>query len=150
MLMLIKNDEMVRLLPEGAALNIDGIHLSPPYAGWTHVTEDGDHYSLEEAPPPPDPDPLTPEEERAAMPTLTARELRRGLIKAGIDPEIVADQLRGIPDETQRRLALVDWEYATQFERMHPLIGQVSMVLDLTDEQIDAMWLAELEDRQNA
>jgi hypothetical protein len=38
----------------------------------------------------------------------------------------------------------VEWEYATSFNRLHPLTTTVGRALGLTDMQIDAMWTAAL------
>lgn len=81
----------------------------------------------------PDPEPLPP---------LTARQLRLGLIAAGITLSSVEAAISGIEDATDREIAKVEWEYASQFERDHPLIGQVGAALGLTPGQIDAAWLA--------
>ena len=75
------------------------------------------------------------------LPPLTARQLRLGLIAAGISLSSVEAAIAGIEDAPDREIAKVEWEYASQFERDHPLIGQVGTALGLTDEQIDAAWL---------
>lgn len=76
------------------------------------------------------------------LPPLTARQLRLGLIAAGISLASVEAAIADIEDEADREIARVEWEYASQFERDHPLIGQVGVALSLTPEQIDAAWLA--------
>lgn len=75
---------------------------------------------------------------------LSARQLRLGLIAAGILPSQVDAAISAIPDATARAIAEIEWEYATQFERDHPLIGQVGGALGLTPEQINTMWEAAL------
>lgn len=90
---------------------------------------------------PPDP---TPEEQRAAMPTLTARQLRLGLIANGITLASVQSAIDGITDPTEREVAQVEWEYATTFERTHSLISQIGSALNLTPEEIDTMWSASI------
>lgn len=87
----------------------------------------------------------TPEETRAAMPSLTARQLRLGLVGGGFSITQVENAIAAIPDEQQRSVAEIEWEYASQFERMHPLIGQVGDALGMTPEQIDQMWEQALE-----
>lgn len=76
------------------------------------------------------------------MPPLTARQLRLGLIAAGISLASVEGAIAAIPDETDRAVAEVEWEYASQFERDHPLIEQVGAAVGMTPEQIDTAWLA--------
>lgn len=90
--------------------------------------------------PPYAPPTMTDEEKRAAMPSLTARQFRLGMIASGITLASVQAAVDGIVDPTERAIAQVEWEYATQFERLHPLIMQLSGSLGLTAEQVDAMW----------
>lgn len=78
------------------------------------------------------------------LPPLTARQLRLGLVAASILPSQVDAAIAAIEDDTARAVAEIEWEYATQFERDHPLIEQVGMALDLSSEQIDTMWQAAL------
>lgn len=85
---------------------------------------------------------LTDEERRAAMPSLTARQLRLGLITNGISLASVQVAVDGIADPTAREMAQVEWEYATTFERTHALISQIGAALSLTPEEIDTMWEA--------
>jgi len=100
--------------------------------GWI---ADGKPVAPYEPPPPP-----TPEEIRAAMSPLTARQLRLGLIGGGFSLSQVAEAIDAIPDPQQKAVAEIEWQYAAQFERLHPLIEQVSGALGLSQEQIDAMW----------
>jgi len=83
------------------------------------------------APYEPPPEPLRP---------LTARQLRLGLVTNGISLSSVEAAIDAIEDETEREVARIEWEYATTFERSHPLIEQVGSALGLTPEQIDDMW----------
>lgn len=92
--------------------------------------------------PPPAP---TIEETRAAMPTLTARQFRLGLVNHGISPTQVQATLDAMPEGVDKDKALIEWEYATTFNRTHPLITTVGASLGLTDEQIDQMWTASLQ-----
>ncbi|PRD42329.1 hypothetical protein C5748_16155 [Phyllobacterium phragmitis] len=82
--------------------------------------------------------PLTPEEARAVMPNLTARQLRLGLLSLGkLEGVSVAIELLPEPDRSQ---AQIEWQYATEFRRLHPLIVQLIPGLELTDEQVDTVW----------
>ena len=74
------------------------------------------------------------------MPTLTSRQLRLGLVLNGISLSSVEAAIDAIEDETDREVARIEWEYATTFERSHPLVNQIGAALGLTPEQIDAMW----------
>lgn len=84
--------------------------------------------------------PPTPEQVRAAMPALSARQLRLGLIANSITLASVQTAIDGIPDVAAREVAQVEWEYATSFDRTHSLIAQIGGALNLSPEQIDAMW----------
>jgi len=82
------------------------------------------------------------------LPPLTARQLRLGLVAAGILPSQVDTAIAAIPDTNDRAVAEIEWEYASQFERDHPLIEQVGTALGLTSEQIDTMWQAAMASKQ--
>lgn len=113
----------------------DGIECGSEVGiGWTY---DGTDFT---APPLPEPEPQEPE----MLPHLSARQLRLGLVAASILPSQVDAAIAAIPDDAARAVAEIEWEYASQFERDHPLIEQVGTALGLTTEQIDAMWQAAL------
>lgn len=76
------------------------------------------------------------------LPPLTARQLRLGLIAAGVALSSVDGAIAAIEDPTDREIASVEWEYASQFERDHHLIEMIGSALGMTIEQIDAAWLA--------
>lgn len=75
-------------------------------------------------------------------PPLTARQLRIGLLNAGISTAAVSAAIEEIEDETEREIARIEWKYASEFERDHHLIDMVGDTLGLTPEQINAAWLA--------
>ncbi len=103
------------------------------------MVEQGWSYENEVFAPPVDPPELTPEEKRAAMPNLTARQLRLGLLHLG--------KLAGVPSaiaalsEPEKSQAEIEWNYASEFRRLHPLIVRLIPILGLTDEQVDPVWL---------
>lgn len=78
----------------------------------------------------------------ARLTPLTARQFRLGLIEAGRSPDQVAAAIEGLPSGPDKEKAKIEWEYATTFNRTHPLIATVGGALGLSDQQIDAMWLA--------
>lgn len=84
------------------------------------------------------------EQQRAAIPDLTARQFRLGLLNAGLTPSQVTAAIEELPASLEKETAKVEWEYATTFHRLHPLIATVGAALGLTDDQIDAMWQAAL------
>lgn len=91
-------------------------------------------HELEDAPPP-----------QVHYEPLSSRQIRLGLIQAGISLDDVATAINDISDQQHREIAQVEWEYASQFERDHHLIDQIGSSMGLTKEQIDSMWLGALE-----
>ncbi|MCH4543140.1 hypothetical protein [Ochrobactrum sp. A-1] len=81
---------------------------------------------------------LTPEERRERMPNLSARQLRLGLLHLGKLADVPV-AIAALP-EPERSQAQIEWDYASEFRRLHPLIVQLIPILDLTDEQVDPVW----------
>lgn len=75
---------------------------------------------------------------------LTARQLRLGLVANGITLDQVEAAIAAIDDAQARAVALIEWQYASQFNRDHPLIAQVAETIGLSDDQIDDMWAVSL------
>jgi hypothetical protein len=42
--------------------------------------------------------------------------------------------------EPERSQAQIEWDYASEFRRLHPLIVKLIPILGLTDEQVDPVW----------
>ena len=92
---------------------------------------------------------MTPEEIAAipqaaspVMPTITARQLRLALLGLGLTGAQVEAKIAVIPGiQTQREAAMIEWQYATTYERNHPLVVMLGAALDLTETQIDAAWM---------
>lgn len=84
----------------------------------------------------------TIEEVRANMPTLTARQLRLGLVGNGYSMSQVSAVIDAMPEGADKETARIEWEYATTFERTHPLIVTVGAALAIGEEQTDTMWTA--------
>lgn len=84
--------------------------------------------------------PPTLEELRASMSSLTPRQLRLGLVANGISLTQVEDAIAAIADPVEREAAQIEWEWAGQYERLHPLISMIGSALSLTETQIDDMW----------
>ena len=128
------------LIPENA-IEITEAQWIEAYSnyGFRQLIQKADgKYELVQYTPPPPPE-LTPEEKRAAMPNLTARQLRLGLLQLG--------KLAGVPiaiaalPEPDKSQAQIEWDYASEFRRLHPLIMQLIPILGLTDEQVDPVWM---------
>jgi hypothetical protein len=88
----------------------------------------------------PDWTPPTPDEVRAVMPTVTARQLRHGLLNVDMDEADVEALIAAMPDEEERKRASIDWRTANEYERLHPLVVQISGSLGLTPELVDSLW----------
>lgn len=84
--------------------------------------------------------PPTPDEVRAAMPTLTARQFRHGLLNTNTLPSEVDAIVAAIEDDFERESAQIDWEHANEFERLHPLVVSWGAQLNYTPEVIDDLW----------
>jgi hypothetical protein len=85
---------------------------------------------------------ITPEQEPtepAPLSSLTARQLRLGLLKIGIKPADVAAAIAALSAD-QRDAAAIEWDYASEYRRDHPLIAQLGATFGLTSEQIDDAW----------
>ncbi|MDW9473478.1 hypothetical protein CN100_01190 [Sinorhizobium meliloti] len=76
------------------------------------------------------------------MPALSARQIRLGLVSNGFALAQVTASIDAMPEGVEKETAQIEWEYATTFDRTHPLIAMVGGVLGLSDEQIDTMWAA--------
>ena len=76
----------------------------------------------------------------APPPTLTARQLRLGLLSLGIRAAQVEEAIASIPDEMTREAALIEWEYATTFDRKSELVASIGAALGLSESQIDDSW----------
>lgn len=90
---------------------------------------------------PPEP---TIEEIRAAMPVLYPREFRDALIDNGIMPSVITGIISAMPEGVMKEKALNAWENSDYFRRTDPFLLMISAdeTLNLTDEQVDAMWIA--------
>ena len=92
---------------------------------------------------------MTPEEiaaiPQAAPPpalAITARQLRFALLGLGLTGAQVDAQIAAMPGtDTAREAARIEWEYATTYERNHPLVTMLGAALGLTKTQIDAAWM---------
>lgn len=82
---------------------------------------------------------------RASMPALTARQLRLGLIGAGKSLTEVDTAIAAIKDPAERQAVEIEWQYATAFQRLHPLVVSLAGALGFTCEDLDALWTSALE-----
>lgn len=76
------------------------------------------------------------------FPVLSAVQLRLGILAAGLTLEGIDAAIAGIEDPTQRVRVQTYWEFATQFERSHPLVAGMVGLLKLTEADADDLWRA--------
>lgn len=86
--------------------------------------------------------PPSSEELRAALPRLTRRQFKLGLLEHGITSDQILATINAMPDGMEKEVAKIEWEDATTFERGHPLVSSIGSSLGLTEQQIDTMWAA--------
>jgi len=73
--------------------------------------------------------------------SVSMRQAKRALLAAGLLD--LADQaIAGISDDNERRAAQIDWTSATDVRRDWPLVASIAQALGLTDQQIDALFVA--------
>jgi hypothetical protein len=83
-----------------------------------------------------------PQIEEVFVPShVTPRQLKRAMIKSGIELEMVDAAIASIPDTTQRALIYTDWNDALTVERNYPLIDQLANEIGLTTSQVDDLFI---------
>ena len=70
---------------------------------------------------------------------VTRRQAKIALIQAGL-LDVVEAAIAAIPDETERRIAQVDWADAQEVRRDWPLLVQMAAQIGLTPEQVDNLF----------
>lgn len=68
--------------------------------------------------------------------SVTMRQARLALLSVGLLDDVEAAVAAA------GRQAQIEWEYATEVQRTHPLIAQVQQAQGLTDAEIDALFVA--------
>ena len=82
-------------------------------------------------------------ERKSTFRDLTMRQFRLGLLGAGLLQDVDA-AIAAMP-EPAKSAASIEFEYATVVVRDNALVDGLTASLGLTEEQIDALWLAALE-----
>jgi len=85
------------------------------------------------------------EELRPLMKPLTARQFRLGMLSRNWTIHEVNSAIDATDDDMERLKAQIEWEYATEFQRLHPLIVSLSESLGFTPEEVDTLWQEALE-----
>jgi hypothetical protein len=75
--------------------------------------------------------------QRTAFKPCTQRQMRLWLLSQGITDEMIRAMLTDIADENGRRAALIEYDYATEYSRSHPLVAQIGSSLGLSESDID-------------
>lgn len=73
--------------------------------------------------------------------TLTARQLRLGLIRHGISLATVQSAISGIEDGQERDEAQVYWEFSTTIAWSHPMTQALMALAGISPEDAAAMWM---------
>jgi len=76
---------------------------------------------------------------RRAKVSVSMRQARLALLQAGLLDQVNA-AIAGIGDETQKRQAQINWEYATTVERLDGWVRQIGMGLELNDADLDELF----------
>ena len=77
-------------------------------------------------------------EELPTVPTtISARQIRLWLVTHGYTNADIENAIAGIPDEMQRNIVQIEWEYAPYVERTHPWLESLGSLLGLDSAAID-------------
>ena len=118
--------------PEGIALMLEEVGSLPDSFvpnGWTHDAGTWTSNAIAEA--------HMSEEEKAEVPILiTMRQARLALLAAGL-LVTVNDFIATQSDEIK-----IYWEYSQELYRYHPVLMSLGSQLGLSDQQIDALFVA--------
>lgn len=71
---------------------------------------------------------------------VSMRQARLALLGAGL-LGAVESGIDGLP-EPDRSAARIEWEYATELRRDHPLIASLAQQLGLSEQQVDGLFIA--------
>ena len=74
--------------------------------------------------------------------SVSMKSARKALILAGIPMATINAAFDAIPDETQKELAKVDWEFSSVVRRDSPLVASMASALGLTDAEVDGLFVA--------
>lgn len=72
---------------------------------------------------------------------VTMAQARKSIIKSGISIATVNSAVAAIEDPQEMELAQTDWEYSTTVRRDSDLIASLAPALNLTEDQIDQMFI---------
>lgn len=88
---------------------------------------------------------IPPEPAPPVVPTsVTMRQARLALLGAGLLDSVDA-AIAAIPDETARKAAMIEWEFAGEVQRHSGIVSALVPALGLTDEQTDQLFVVAAE-----
>ena len=70
---------------------------------------------------------------------VTMRQARLALLGAGLLDDVDA-ALNAIPNEAQRKAALIEWEFSNTVQRDMSLVQQLAPALGLSEQQLDNLF----------
>lgn len=73
-------------------------------------------------------------------PVVEMRQARRAVLAAGLTAAVEA-AIEALP-EPDRSVAKIEWEFAPTVKRHHGFVEMLAPALGLTDEQLDALFVA--------
>lgn len=74
------------------------------------------------------------------VPALTRRQFRLALVMNGYSLTDIEAVINSIEDATQRQITLIEWQDGTTFERNSQSLIAMAAMLDLSKDQVDALW----------
>jgi len=85
--------------------------------------------------------PEAPHVSQSGVPqSITMRQARRALLAAGLLDDVTA-AIEAL-ESPAKEAAQIDWEYGNTVERHNGLVASLGPALGLTEEQIDALFVA--------
>lgn len=84
--------------------------------------------------------PPTDDERRANMAPLSRRQFRLGMMALGITSSMIETAIASRPDATEREIAQINWEEASFFERLHPLVLSLASAFGIDAAALDDAW----------
>ena len=75
--------------------------------------------------------------------SITPRQARLVLMSIGITAEMVIAAINTLSSPT-KEVAMITWEYSTEFHRNNPLVSIMGQLMGKTAEQLDELWIVGL------
>lgn len=74
-------------------------------------------------------------------PSLTPRQLRLVMLNIGLSDDDVDAQILAIEDGTERAAAVIEWRWATNYERNHWLVEHLRLAMGFDEGEFDDLWI---------